>query len=140
MPKAELELDVFPGIDTEGVYATLYVGDSSEPALEVRESWEDLLEREIDYHTVPNSDRPIVVDIDSDSVQEIQNMAEMFRDLADRLEAKMRERPIFLRDKWMATIGGNDKIPFNGTPISDFYVNYEEYLNYKLGYGENNDA
>ena len=137
MPKAEIELDIYPGMDTEGVYATLYVGDSSEPALEVRESWEDLLEREIDYHTVPNSDRPIVVDIDSDSVQEILDMAEMFRDLADRLEAKMRERPIFLRDKWMETIGQG---ALNGVPTSDFYVNYEEYLNYKLGYGENNDA
>lgn len=132
MPKAELELDVFPGIDTEGVYATLYVGDSSEPELEVSESWEDLLEREIDYHTVPNSDRPLVVDIGNDSIQEIQNMAEMFRDLADRLEAKMRERPIFLRDKWVKTVGS----ALNGAPTSDFYVSYEEYLNYKLGYGE----
>ena len=133
MPKAELELDVFPGIDTEGVYATLYVGDSSEPELEVSESWEDLLEREIDYHTVPNSDRPLVVDIGNDSIQEIQNMAEMFRDLADRLEAKMRERPIFLRDKWVKSVG---QATLNGAPTSDFYVSYEEYLNYKLGYGE----
>lgn len=133
MPRATIEIEAFPCISPEGVYATVYIGDAGEPSLEVTECWENILENEIDYHTVPNGDKPIVVSSGNDGVQSIQETVEMFRDLADRLESKMREHPIFLRDKW---VEASNPETGEGQPASNFYVNYEDYLNYKLGYGE----
>ena len=133
MARTTIDVDVYPGISPEGVFASVYIGESQDDPIQVEECWENILETEIEYVTVPNAEKPIVVSSSNDGVQSIQETVEMFRDLADRLEAKMREHPIFLRDKW---VEASNPETGEGRPASDFYVNYEDYLNYKLGYGE----
>jgi hypothetical protein len=129
MAKATIEVEAFPGINPEGIYASVYIGDSEE-CIQVEECWQNVIDTEIDYHVIPNEDRPIVVDrhSGSDGVQSVMDTVNMLRDVADRLEAALKERPIFIRDEW--TDGGSKE------HISKYSVSYEEYLNKILGYGE----
>ena len=129
MAKASINVEVFPGITPTGIYASVYIGDSEDP-IQVEECWQNVIDTEIDYHVVPNEERPIVVDrlVGTDGVQEAMDTVNMLRDVADRLEAALKERPIFIRDEWVSQSSGDD--------FSGVYVTYEEYLNKILGYGE----
>ena len=129
MAKASINVEVFPGITPTGICASVYIGDSKDP-IQVEECWQNVIDTEIDYHVVPNEERPIVVDrlVGTDGVQEAMDTVNMLRDVADRLEAALKERPIFIRDEWVSQSSGDD--------LSKFYVTYEEYLNKILGYGE----
>ena len=89
-------------------------------------SWEEILEQEIELGVIPNSDKPFVVYFDeqNDAVAEAMMMVKTFRDLADRLEAKVLERPIFMRHCWTQDADDRD--------AADFYVNFEDYLEEKI--------
>ena len=52
--KAEIEIDMYTDISAEGIQRTLYVGDS-DGAYEDVESWEEIVERNIGYHTIPDN-------------------------------------------------------------------------------------
>jgi hypothetical protein len=129
MAEASINVEVFPGITPTGIYASVYIGDSEDP-IQVEECWQNIIDTEIDSYVVPNKERPIVVDrlVGADGVQEAMDTVTMLRDVADRLEAALKERPIFIRDEWVSQSSGDD--------LSEFCVTYEEYLNKILGYGE----
>ena len=126
MAKIKIDAEIFASISNEGIHSSLFVGDAGDPAIEETVSWEEILEQMIDMVVVPNSDRPLVVDFENgtDSVEETMNLVELFRDLADRLEAKVLERPIFMRHCW--TQDADDR------GAADFYVNFEDYLEEKI--------
>ena len=131
MARTTIDVDVYPGISPEGVYASVYIGDSQDDPIQVEECWENILETEIEYATVPNAARPIVVSSATDGVKDLYDTVDMLRNLADRLEEKIKERPIFLRDKWTEA---TDPETGAGRPAEDFYVTYDEYLSSVLGY------
>jgi hypothetical protein len=129
MAKIKIDAEIFASISNEGIHSSLFVGDAGDPAIEETVSWEEILEQEIELGVIPNSDKPFVVDFDeqNDAVAEAMMMVKTFRDLADRLEAKIMERPVFLRHCWKQ----GDKL---GVPsdIKDYYVTFEDYLQEKL--------
>lgn len=130
MAKVEVELDIYPGFSHDGIYTNVYFGEADTP-FEAEVSWEEIIEQEVGYYTVPNPSQPIVVCSSSDGIDEIMRTAARFRSLADELEAKMKLHPIFLRDKW---VEATDPETGEGMPASDFYVDYEGYLDYVNGY------
>lgn len=129
MAKLDINAELFTSITTEGVHASLYIGEGGDPSIEETVSWEEILEQEIELGVIPNSDKPFVVDFDdqNDAVAEAMMMVETFRDLADRLEAKIMERPVFLRHCWKQ----GDKLG-NPSDIKDYYVTFEDYLQEKF--------
>jgi hypothetical protein len=128
--KKSVELDVYPYIDMRGIGTSVYIGDQSDDPIEVIESWENILQAEIDRETVPNAERPIVVSSANNGIDEIMNTVKLFRRLADQLEAKIADRPIFMRDKWVAE---TDDVYGSGKPTQDFYITYDEYKETKNG-------
>lgn len=51
--KAEIEIDMYADVEPEGLRRSLYIGDACEPAFEVTESWEEMVERNIGYYIRP---------------------------------------------------------------------------------------
>ena len=46
--KAELEIDVYADVEPEGIIRALYLGTACESQLEGVETWEEIVERNID--------------------------------------------------------------------------------------------
>jgi hypothetical protein len=53
--KAELEIELYADVEPEGILRALYLGQACEPNFEGVETWEEIVERNIEYHLVPGS-------------------------------------------------------------------------------------
>lgn len=52
MSKVYIEIDASPWMDAEGVLTSVFMGDACEPCYEERVSYEELIDRELEAHTV----------------------------------------------------------------------------------------
>lgn len=131
MPTTTIDIDVYPNLDLGGISTSVYLGETDEP-VEVQVPWEQIIETEMEYHCVPYGG-PIVVSrrTGCDGVATLYEMIEKLRDVANQLEANVKERGILLRDKW-EDVNNEAEVSRD-----DFVVDYAEYLNYIMG--ESND-
>lgn len=53
--KTEIEIDMYADISAEGITRALYLGEACEPNFEGLETWEEIVERNIGYHTIPDN-------------------------------------------------------------------------------------
>ena len=50
--KVYIEIDASPWMDAEGVLTSVWLGDACEPCFEHRETYEQLIDKELESHTV----------------------------------------------------------------------------------------
>ena len=50
--KVYIEIDASPWMDAEGVLTSVWIGDACEPCYEKRVSYEELVDKELEAHTV----------------------------------------------------------------------------------------
>ena len=50
--KVYIEIDASPWMDAEGVMTSVWIGDACEPCYENRVSYEELVDKELEAHTV----------------------------------------------------------------------------------------
>lgn len=62
--KAELEIDLYADVEPEGIVRSLFLGEACDPNFEGVESWEEIVERNIEYHLVPGSNTISSVDVE----------------------------------------------------------------------------
>ncbi len=67
--KIEIDIDVYADISAEGIERSLYIGDECEPNFEHVESWEEIVERNIEYHI-----RPGLGTISPDEMKELEKI------------------------------------------------------------------
>lgn len=54
--KAEIEVDVYVDVEPEGLTRSLYIGEGAcEPEFTALETWEEVIERNLEYYIVPGS-------------------------------------------------------------------------------------
>lgn len=53
--KTEIEIDLYVDVEPEGLTRSLYLGDACEPTFTAVESWEEMIERNLEYFIVPGS-------------------------------------------------------------------------------------
>jgi DNA-binding MurR/RpiR family transcriptional regulator len=52
--KAEIEIDMYVDLEPEGIRRELYIGEGAcEPELESLDTWEEIIERNIEYYIRP---------------------------------------------------------------------------------------
>jgi hypothetical protein len=52
--KAEIEIDMYVDLEPEGIGRALYIGEGAcEPELEALDTWEEIIERNIEYYIRP---------------------------------------------------------------------------------------
>ena len=124
MPQATIDLDAFAYIGVEGVGYAIYIGESSDPAVEDSVSWKELTDNVYEASCIPSG--PIVYDTDNDGAQDILEVVDQLRNAADELEEQVRISKIFLRDKWVAENGAENY----GASRKEYEVSYAEYLNH----------
>lgn len=124
MSKMTIEIDVYSGIEPEGVYSAIYFGDGDDP-IEERMTWEEIITQEVEMHTIPSSG-PFVYSkrTGSDGVKDIFEMINKLREVADTLEASIDERGILFRDELEDANNGS----FDNTRRDEFVVKYEDYI------------
>lgn len=68
--KHEIELDMYVDLEPEGIRRSLYVGvDACEPELESIDSWEEIINRNIEYYILPKSNT-----ISSDDIAQLKKI------------------------------------------------------------------
>lgn len=127
LKKVSIEIDVFNGLDTNGIYSSVYIGESDDP-IEVSTNWDEILENEIEMHCVPHGG-PFVVSSVSDSVQEIMRQAQQLREVADKMDAAVNERGVLLRDELLRE-AEEKNLAYMDIDRNKYVVDYVGYLNY----------
>ena len=62
--KTELEIDLYADLEPEGIIRALYLGEACEPNFEGVETWEEIVERNIEYPLVPGSNNIRQADVE----------------------------------------------------------------------------
>jgi len=80
--KAKLEIDMYADLEPEGITRLLYLGTACEPNFEGVESWEEIVERNIEYHLVPSSNtiRPADVEQLEKTIAGLEHAIALFRE------------------------------------------------------------
>jgi len=122
--KMTIEIDVYGGLEPEGVYSAIYFGDNDDP-IEERMTWDEIITQEIEMHTIPTNG-PFVYSkrTGSDGVRDMFQMINKLREVADTLEASIDERGILFRDEFEDASNGS----FDNTRRHEFVVRYEDYI------------
>ena len=128
MTKKTFEIDVYNGLDCDGIYSAVYLGETDDDPIEVRTSWDEIIAAEIEMHTVPFGG-PFTVGDGHDSIQEIMKMAQDLRNVADKMDAAVNERGILLRDELMAE-AQEKNLAYSDIDREKYTVDYAGYLNY----------
>jgi hypothetical protein len=94
---ASIDIDAYADLDVDGIMYNVYFGDECDPAASGVIEWDDIINSIMEMHAVPSG--PIVVDIreNHDGVQEIYNMIDTLREVAEKLESRVRSSDILLR-------------------------------------------
>ena len=128
MGSTTLSVDTYTSLTLEGIETSVFIGADDDASLVSVEYWEDILENVIGVHCLNGTDAPIVADIGDEEfgngIDEVLNTIESLRDAADRLEAKLKERQVFLRDQWVFA----KNVTTDPVDKSDFYVTFDEYM------------
>jgi hypothetical protein len=128
MGSTTLSVDTYTSLTLEGIETSVFIGTDDDASLVSVEYWEDILENVICVHCLSGTDGPIVADIGDEEfgngIDEVLNTIESLRDAADRLEAKLKERQVFLRDQWEFA----KNVTTDPVEKSDFYVTFDEYM------------
>ena len=122
--KTTIEIDVYAGIEPAGLYSAVYFGDAEDP-VESRISWEEVIESEIEMHTVPRNG-PYVYSprYGSDGVKDLFGIINKLREVADVLESSLDERGILFRDEFDDACEGY----FVNPRRDEFVFKYEDYI------------
>lgn len=122
--KTTIEIDTYAGIEPAGLYTAVYFGDNDDPT-ESRVSWEEVIESEIEMHTVPRNG-PYVYSprCGSDGVRDLFEIINKLREVADVLESSLDERGILFRDELEDACNGS----FDNTRRDEFVFKYEDYI------------
>jgi len=128
MAKKMLEIDVYNGLDNDGIYSAVYLGETDDDPIEVKTTWDEVIAAEIEMHCVP-FDGPFTVGNGHDSVQDIMRVAQNLRNAADKMDAAVNERGILLRDELMAEAQKNN-VAYSDIDREKYTVDYAGYLNY----------
>ena len=54
--KTEIDIDLYAGLEHDGISQCLYLGDAGEPTFENLVTWEEIVEREIGYRISPSTE------------------------------------------------------------------------------------
>ena len=84
--KTEIELDLYADVEPEGIVRSVYFGEACEPALESRESWQEIVERNVGYYIRPNEGT-----ISSADLKQLEKTVAGMENAVALLRAKMQE-------------------------------------------------
>jgi len=122
--RSTLEVDIYADLGVDGPHASVFFGDECEPLVETTTSWEDIISREIEYHTVPSMDY-----IPYENVDELHRCFDIVRTLrvvADEIESRLLKLDALDRKAWLEANNGKydgDRAPFI-KPLKEV-INYE---------------
>ena len=84
--KAEIEVDMYIELEPEGVTRSLYLGDACEPTFTSTESWEEIIERNIEYYLIPGSNK-----IHDTDLKQLEALAKGLKQAAKKFEKRIKE-------------------------------------------------
>lgn len=105
METRSLTIEVDGGIGTDGVYASVWIGDGSEPVDEFTISWEEIIQKEIECYTLPSA--KIIPYEDENDLDANFDVVKTLRAVADEMEEQLMSCQAFDRAAWMEANGGD---------------------------------
>lgn len=100
-----LNVEIYSDITEEGIWSTAYIGESDTPSAEHTLNWDDWVEQQIEYHTVPSKQY-----IPYENVEDLKDIfatVKALRYAADVLEERLMALDGFDRKAWVAAGGVN---------------------------------
>ena len=84
--KAEIEVDMYVELQPEGFTRSLYIGDDCEPTFSVTDSWEEVIERNIEYYLIPGSNK-----IDDADLKQLEALVKGLKTCVKKFEKRIKE-------------------------------------------------
>lgn len=84
--KAEIEVDMYVELEPEGLTRSLYLGDDCEPTFTATDSWEEIIERNIEYYLIPGSN-----EISSADLKGLKALVKGLKQAAKKFEKRIKE-------------------------------------------------
>lgn len=129
MHKVNIDVDIHSSLHLEGITTDVYFNDQDSPSASEIVDWETLADDLYSIHCLNSG--PLVHDIGDDGIKDILSTVETMRDALDRLEQRVFESEIFLRDKWV--LEGEQQ---HAEAKETCTVSYSEYINHLYSIGE----
>lgn len=100
MAEVNLSIDSYAHLEPEGIAQTVYIGDASEPSIELTHDWSEIINSIIENHTVPFVN---YIPYESpEDLDEVFEMVHILRKVADEIEDRFMELDAFDRSAWLA--------------------------------------
>lgn len=130
MEQAYLNIEIDSSLNAEGITSDLYINSTDECVMSRNTDWETLTD---DLFTINCLSNGVLVHDNefTDGIEEILATVEHVRDAIDRLEQRVFNSKIFLRDKWVLEGEKQDQESRDSCT-----VNYSEYTNYRYFKGD----
>jgi len=133
MQQPYLNIDIDNSLNAEGITSDLYINNTDECVMSVTTDWETLADDLFEVNCLTTGE--LVHDNEfTDGIEEILSTVEHMRDVIDRLEQRVFNSKIFLRDKWVLEGEKQDQ-----ESKSSCIVSYSEYTNYRYFKGDYNE-
>jgi hypothetical protein len=84
--KAEIEVDMYIELEPEGLTRSLYLGDDCEPTFTAKDSWEEIIERNIEYYRIPGSN-----EISTADLKALKTLVKGLKQAAKKFENRIKE-------------------------------------------------
>ena len=117
MKVSKLNVELYADIASDGIHTSVFLGDVDMPSAETVLSWDDLIDKEIEFNTLVGGGVTT-----HDGVDDLFDVVNKLRQVANDLEKRIMELQAFDREKWVAS-GNKDK--------ESYCMPMEEYLKYR---------
>lgn len=118
MSDGNIKVEIYADFGIDGIHSSVFVGDNDSPSIQETISWDDLMDREIEYHTL--MDKTVVP---SEEIKELLDVVKKLRSVATELENRIMELKVFDRNQWI-----QEK---QTKPMENYCTAMEEYLTWK---------
>lgn len=118
MSDGKIKVELYTSFDVDGIHSSVFFEDNDSPSAQETISWDDLMDKEIEYHTL--MDKTTVPNVE---VQELLDVVKKLRSVATDLENRIMELKVFDREQWI-----QEK---QTKPIENYCTAMEEYLTWK---------
>lgn len=101
----QLNVEIFSDITEEGIWSSVFIGESDTPVAEHLQYFDDWIEQQIERYTVPN--KQYIPYEDANNLKDVFNEVKALRYAADVLEERLMALDGFDRKSWVEAGGLN---------------------------------
>jgi hypothetical protein len=100
-----LRVEIYSDITEEGIWSNVYFGESDSPSAEHTLNWDDWVEQQLEFYTVPS--KQYIPYEEVEQLKDVFTTVKALRYAADVLEERLMALDGFDRKAWVAAGGVN---------------------------------